>query len=62
MPGDCNFCFVFSSSKDNKTLKFGELVEYNMRNIFQKLFPDLYSKVLYNFFLLYTKFRSIEMY
>ena len=30
-------------SKDNETMKFGELIKYNLRNIFnvvEKLFPD----------------------
>ena len=40
-----------SRSKSNQTIKFGQLVEYNMRNIFvenhtqnvlEKLFPDPY--------------------
>ena len=39
-----------SQSKDNQTIKFGQLIEYNKRNIFfkkyaenesRKLFPDL---------------------
>ena len=39
-----------SRSKDNQTMKFGQLIEYNLRNIFleknraqdvvEKLFPD----------------------
>ena len=42
-----------SRSKSNLTIKFGQLVEYNMRNIFvenhtqnvlEKLFPDPYLK------------------
>ena len=42
-----------SRSKSNQTTKFGQLVEYNMRNIFvenhtqnvlEKLFPDPYVK------------------
>ena len=30
-------------NKDNETMKFGELIKYNLRNIFnvvEKLFPD----------------------
>ena len=42
-----------SGSKGNQTLKFGQLIEYNMRNVFvknhtqnvlEKLFPDPYLK------------------
>ena len=42
-----------SRSKGNQTMKFGQLIEYNMRNIFlknhtqnvlEKLFPDPYPK------------------
>ena len=42
-----------SRSKDNQTTKFGQLIEYNMRNIFveksytnvaQKLFPDPFQR------------------
>ena len=42
-----------SRSKDNQVLKFGQLIEYNMRNIsvenhtqnvLEKLFPDPYLK------------------
>ena len=42
-----------SRSKDNQVLKFGQLIEYNMRNIsvenhtqnvLKKLFPDPYLK------------------
>ena len=58
-------------------MKFGQSIEYNMRNIFleklythvaEKLFPDLFlkrnqwSNVLYRVFLLYVKLRTIEIY
>ena len=34
-----------SRSKGNQTIKFGQLIEYNMRNIFhEKLFPDRFLK------------------
>ena len=42
-----------SRSKDNHVMKFGQLIEYNMRNIFMrnysqkvvvKLFPDTFLK------------------
>ena len=43
-----------SKSKDNQTMKFGQLIEYNMRNIFfkksytkdvvEKLFPNPFLK------------------
>ena len=35
-----------SRSKDNQTIKFGQLIEYNMRNIFvaKSIFPDLFLK------------------
>ena len=43
-----------SKSQDNQTMKFGQLIEYNMRNIFykkshaqnalDKLFPDPFMK------------------
>ena len=28
------------SSKGNQTIKFGQLIEYNMKNVVEKLFPD----------------------
>ena len=38
-----------SRSKDNKAMKFGQLINYNVRNIFpqnhgenERLFPDLF--------------------
>ena len=44
-----------SKSKDNQTMTFGQLIEYNMRNIFfeksytknvvEKLFPNPFQKV-----------------
>ena len=43
-----------SRSKGNQAMKFGQLIEYNMRNIFvenhtqnvlEKLFPDPYLKI-----------------
>ena len=71
-------------SNDNQTMKFGQFIEYNMRNVFleksytkcdgetsprpfsEKLILsislDQYSKVLYSLFLLYAKFRGIEIY
>ena len=39
-----------SKSKGNQTMKFGQILEYNMRNIFhtqnakEKLFPDPFIK------------------
>ena len=64
-------------------MKFGQLMEYNMTNIFflnhtqnveEKLFPDPFpkkarlgisldqqSKALWSLFLLYAKFKSIEI-
>ena len=30
------FKLVFQRSKDNQTMKFGQIIEYNMRNIFLK--------------------------
>ena len=39
-----------SRSKGNQTMKFGQIIEYNMRNIFhtqnakEKLFPDPFIK------------------
>ena len=42
-----------SRSKGNQAIKYGQLIEYNMKNIFversytnvvEKLFPDLYLK------------------
>ena len=37
-----------SRSKSNQLMKFGQLIEYNLRNIFveklEKLFPDAYLK------------------
>ena len=42
-----------SRSKDNQTMKFGQLIEYNMRkillknhtqNVLEKLFSDIYLK------------------
>ena len=41
-----------SRTKDNETMKFGQLIEYNMRN-------NSLEKVLYRLFLLYTKLRAI---
>ena len=29
-------CTNISRSKDNQTMKFGQLIEYNMKNIFSK--------------------------
>ena len=74
-------------SKGNQTMKFGQLIECNMRNIFlEKSYTkcggetsprsfseklklsislDQWSKVLYNFVLLYIsycKLRAIEIY
>ena len=46
-----NILSYISRSKDNQTIKFGQLIEYNMRNIFlenhteniaEKLVPDLF--------------------
>ena len=43
-----------SISKGNQAIKFGQLIEYNMRtfllknhkqNVVEKLFPDLYLKI-----------------
>ena len=41
-----------SRIKDNETMKFGQLMEYNMRN-------NSLEKVLYRMFLLYAKLRAI---
>ena len=67
-----------SRSKGNQTMKFGQLIECNMRNIFlEKSYTkyggetiprplsislDQYSKVLYSLLLLYAKLRTIEIY
>ena len=71
-------------SKDNQIMKFGQLIERNMRNIFLErsyskcggetsprpfskklkltIYLDQWSKVSYSLFLLYCKFRAIEIY
>ena len=43
--------YNISKSKGNQTMTFGQLIEYNMRNIFlqkknavEKLFPDTFLK------------------
>ena len=41
-----------SRTKDNETMKFGQLIEYNTRN-------NSLEKVLYRLFLLYAKLRAI---
>ena len=66
-----------SRSKDNQAMKLGQLIEYNMRNIFPEKsytkyggqdFPKnqswayLWIKVLYSLSLLYAKLRTIEIY
>ena len=33
-----------SRSKDNQTMKFGQLIEYNMRNILRNVSEKLYTK------------------
>ena len=52
-------------------MKFGQLIEYNMRNIFyEKSFskcggetiPRPFSKVSYSLSLLYAKWRAIKLY
>ena len=30
-----------SKSKDNQTMKSGQLIEYNMRNFFRKIIPKM---------------------
>ena len=58
-------------SKDNQTMKFGQLIEYNMRNIcLEKLFtkydenviPRPFSKVLWSLIFSYVKLRTFEIY
>ena len=63
-----------SRSKGNQTMKFGQLIECNMRNIFlEKSYTkfgklklsmslDQQSKVLYSFLLLHGKLSAIEKY
>ena len=64
-----------SRSKDNPTLKFGQLIECNMtkcggetspRSFSEKLkliiILDQWPKVLCSLFLLYAKLRAIEIY
>ena len=63
-----------SRNTGNQTMKFAQLVEHKMGNIFlkksytnaiEKLFPDPFlkqSKVLYSLFLLSAKLRAIEVY
>ena len=72
-----------SRSKCNQAMKFGQLIEYNLRNIFLEewytkyggetirrpflnnsklsISLDQYYKVLYILFLLFAKFRTIEI-
>ena len=52
-----------SRSKGNQTMKFGQLIECNIRNIFlEKSYIhkslDQYSKVLYSLFLFYPRLRA----
>ena len=65
-------------SKGNQAIKFGQLIEYNMRNIFlEKSYTkwngetiprpfcmslDQWSKVLDSLFLLYAMLRAIDIY
>ena len=66
-----------SRSKCNQAMKFGQLMGYNMRNIFREVsytkcdrktiprpfrYLDDYSKTLYSLYLLYTTLRAIEIY
>ena len=41
-----------SRSKDNRTMKFGQLIQYNMRNIFlDKSYTNVMEKIFSNPFL-----------
>ena len=66
--------YIFSNisrNKDNQTMEFGQLIEYNMRNIcLEKLFtkyyenviPRPFSKVLWSLIFSYVKLRTFEIY
>ena len=58
-----------SRNKGNQAMKFGQLIDYNMRNNFiKKLYAkcggetSTRSKILYSVFLLYVKLRATEIY
>ena len=64
-----------SQNKSNQTMKIGQLIECNMKNVFLQIsyikcgretipgpFSKKWSKVSYSLFLLYAKFRAIKIY
>ena len=58
---------IISRSEGNQTMKFGQLMEYNMRNMLHTKKIEIKHisgsmKVLYSLFLLYPKSRAIEIY
>ena len=66
---------IISKSKGNQAIKYGQLKEYNMINIFLEksyikcgeksklsVSLDQLSKILYSLFSLHAKLRAIEIY
>ena len=58
---------IISRSKDNQSMKFGQLIEYNMRtNVYKKSYTicdgETIPRPFYSLLLLYAKLRVIEVY